>query len=348
VVIIKNIITRTRFIVQFGWFIFFANGLLFGLPQFGTHPMLRYVFVPNLTTKYLVNSPTHCYFFELQNSIQTGYAQYYLNIIIPLLIIVILLLLLARFWCGWLCPLGFVQDLMIRLRQLLRLPYKELSYPTVRILDRTKYAILFIVILLVFLISLPNYGLAYYVSELQSPFEQFCPARPLFVYIQQLLGWEPWTTGVPILAVIVLGFFFVSTFIVRKFYCRICPMGAINSFFNKHALLTLQKDGSKCTKCRICLRACPMDIEEIYEEKGKTNISSKECIHCYRCVELCPENDALSVAFLEKTILRSKHPIDRWSLKKALNKHRKSPAGLIQNPPLKTTEVKTNPGGMKS
>jgi polyferredoxin len=272
---------------------------------------LRYVFIPNLTTKYLVNTPTHCYFFELQSSVQAGYSQFYISLIVPLLILFVLLLLLARFWCGWLCPVGFVQDLMMYLRRIFRLPYKELNYSTIRILDRTKFAILFIVIVLVFLLSLPAYGLNSLQSQLNAPFEQFCPARPMFVYFQQILGWEPWSTGVPMLGVIVLGFFFVSTFVIRKFYCRICPVGAINSFFNKYSLLTLQKDGNKCTKCRICLRVCPMDIEEIYEEKDKTNISAKECIHCYRCVELCPEEDCLSVAFLEKTIIRSKHPSHR-------------------------------------
>jgi ferredoxin-type protein NapH len=312
VINIKNIVTRTKHIVQLSWFIFFANGILFGLPAFGTSSYLRYIFIPNLTTKYLVNTPTHCYFFELQSGVQAGFSQYYINLIIPLLVLFVLLLLLARFWCGWLCPVGFVQDMMMYLRRIFRLPYKELDYSVIRILDRTKFAILFIVILLVFLLSLPAYGLGALQSELNAPFEQFCPARPMFVYLQQLLGWEPWSTGVPMLGVIVLGFFFVSTFMVRKFYCRICPVGAINSFFNKYSLLTLQKDGSKCTKCRICLRACPMDIEEIYEEKDKTNISAKECIHCYRCVELCPEDDCLSVAFLGKTIIRSKHPAHKF------------------------------------
>ena len=128
------------------------------------------------------------------------------------------------------------------------------------------------------------------------------------------MGFEPWSTGIPNLAIVALIVTLILSFMVRKFYCRICPVGAINSFFNKHALLTLQKDGDKCTKCRICLRACPMDIEEIYEEMGKTNISSKECIHCYRCVELCPEDGALSVAFLEKQIIKSKHPSHKRSL----------------------------------
>jgi polyferredoxin len=288
--------------------VIFAHGLLFGFPIFGTDPRLRHVFVPNLTSKYLNNSPTHCFFYEFQGFIQGGYSELYVNLLIPLLIIIIFLLFLARFWCSWLCPIGAVQDLMMYLRRLFRVPYKELNFTTIRILDRTKYAILFIVILLVIMISLPYIGLDHYQSELANPFEQFGPARPMFVFYQQLIGLEPLSTGVPQIGVVVLGVFFVMSFFVRKFYCRICPVGAINSLFNKHAMLTLQKDGSKCTKCRICLRSCPMDIEEIYEEKGKTNISSKECIHCYRCVELCPEEDCLSVAFLEKTIFRSKSP----------------------------------------
>ncbi len=305
---IKNKVTRFRHVIQLSWFIIFANGLWLGLPLFGSDPNLRFIFIPNLTSKYLNYAPTHCFFYELQGFIQTGNHVFYLNLVIPLLILSILLIILARAWCGWLCPVGFVQDMIMDIRRLLRIPYKELDYSTVRILDRTKFAILFIVILIVFMVSLPCYGLGCYQTELTNPYEQFCPARPMFVIFQQLLNWEPWTTGLPTLGLIVLGAFFITTFTVRKFWCRICPIGAINSFFNKHSLLTLQKDGEKCTKCRICLRSCPMDIEEIYEEKGKTNISSKECIHCYRCVELCPEEECLSVAFLEKKVMRSKSP----------------------------------------
>jgi len=349
VISIKNKVTRLRNVVQLLWLIFFGNGLLFGLPAFGTNPALRYVFIPNLTTKYLIYSPSHCYFFELQSALQTGYSVYYLNIVLPLLIVIILLLLFARFWCGWLCPFGFVQDLLQELRRLLRLPYKVLSYPTVRILDKTKFAILFIVIVIVVLLGLPDYGLGAYQSIIKSPFEQVCPARPLFVYVQQIIGWEPWSTGIPPLSIAALAFFFGASFVVRKFWCRICPVGAINSYFNKYALLTLQKDGEKCTKCRICLRACPMDIEEIYEEKGKTNISSKECIHCYRCVELCPEEDCLSVAFLVKKLYRSKSPykrksggyFQRKSNKPDNDKEITKPQPLF-NPPIK------QPGGPKT
>lgn len=328
---------------QLSWFIFFAHGVLFGLPIFGSDPKLRYIFVPNLTSKYLNFAPSHCIFYELQANIQAGYSEFYLNLIIPLLILCILLLLFSRFWCGWLCPIGFVQDLVQHIRQIFKLPYLELDYSVIRILDKTKYAILFIVILLVFLVSLPQYGLNHFQNDLANPFEQFGPARPMFVLYQQLLGWEPWSTGLPTIGLTVLGFFFVFSFIVRKFYCRICPVGAINSLFNKHALLTLQKDGDKCTKCRICLRACPMDIEEIYEEKEKTNISAKECIHCYRCVELCPEDDCLSVAFLEKKIYRSKSPYKHTKFTFREKKHKNKPNKDVVKAPNRSVNEKNAP-----
>jgi ferredoxin len=171
----------------------------------------------------------------------------------------------------------------------------------------------------------------------------------MFVYFQQIIGWEPWNTGVPTLSVFVLGFFFVGSFFVRKFYCRICPVGAINSVFNKHSLLTLQKDGDKCTKCRICLRSCPMDIEEIYEEKGKTNISSKECIHCYRCVELCPEEDCLSVAFMEKRVMRSKspykHPQGKFRHRNNTKILNKNDSGSNMNLNIPSNQNLNRPGG---
>ena len=74
---------------------------------------------------------------------------------------------------------------------------------------------------------------------------------------------------------------------------------------NRSAMLTLQKDGNKCTRCRACLRVCPMDIEEVYVEMERTNITAPECIHCYRCVEECPEKDCLTIEYLGKTISRS-------------------------------------------
>jgi ferredoxin len=141
-----------------------------------------------------------------------------------------------------------------------------------------------------------------------TPYERVAPARPIAVFLQQLVGLESWSTGFPLVGAILAITLIILSFKIRHFWCRICPAGAMMSFINRKSLVNIMKDGEKCTKCRVCLRACPMDIEEIYEEKEKDNVTNPVCIHCYRCVELCPEEGCLSVTFMNKPILKSKYP----------------------------------------
>jgi len=49
---------------------------------------------------------------------------------------------------------------------------------------------------------------------------------------------------------------------------------------NKHIL---KLDKTKCTKCKICHKVCPMDLS--VSEIGH----DPDCIKCRRCVEACPK-----------------------------------------------------------
>ena len=48
-----------------------------------------------------------------------------------------------------------------------------------------------------------------------------------------------------------------------------------------------------------------MQVKEVYEEKEKERIDPSDCILCYRCVEMCPEKDALKVGFFKSAIAPS-------------------------------------------
>lgn len=303
---IKNKITKLRWLAQTLWFVLFGHAVLFGISPFGSSAGTRNIFIPNFTTRFLINSPGYCYLYELQNAGQGGYKLFYLNIVIPLLIVIILIIILGRIWCGWLCPFGFFQDLISHVRKSARVRYRELPYGLLVSLDRLKYAILFMIVLIVVGISIPAFGLYYFRSDLALPYCQVCPVRPLYIFYQQLFGFESWSTSIPSLGIIILAAVIGTGFIFRRSWCRVCPMGGLLALFSRRALTTLRKDGDKCIKCRVCLRACPMDIREVYEEMEKDNISSPECIHCYRCVELCPEEGCLSVALVNKDIVKSK------------------------------------------
>jgi polyferredoxin len=88
-------------------------------------------------------------------------------------------------------------------------------------------------------------------------------------------------------------------------WCRLCPLGALLGFLNKFSFLSLRKEGKRCTKCGICLRSCPVQVREVYEEKVKQRVTPDECILCFRCVEMCPEKDALKASFFKLPIVSS-------------------------------------------
>ncbi len=300
-------ITEWRLISQTAWLIV-LNSVLFGVPYFSTVPWTKNIFWPNLSTRFIVNNPTTSFLYQIQSRLASGYETYYVSIIVPLMIFILLVIILGRLWCGWLCPIGFLQDLLSRLRKRLGIPYKQLSPKTVIVLDQLKYVLIFLIAFISLAVGLTFLGMNHFWTRAELPFEMVAPPRPIAIFVQQLIGLESWGTAAPLAGIIVALAVIVLSFKIRNFWCRICPAGALMSLLNRRALINIQKDGSKCTKCRVCLRACPMDIEEIYEEKEKDNVTNGSCIHCYRCIELCPEDGCLSVKFMNKTIIKSKYP----------------------------------------
>jgi polyferredoxin len=278
------------------------------MPHFSTTPWTKNIFWPNLSTRFIVNNPTSSFLYQIQSTLVSGYDTLIVNLAIPLLIFVLLVTILGRVWCGWLCPIGFLQGLLLRLRKRLGISYWDIPPKMTITLDQVKYVLLFMITLVSLGVGATFLGINELWTSSDTPYETVAPARPIAVFLQQLVGLESWEAGFPIAGIIVAITMIVLSFKIRHFWCRICPAGAMMSLLNRKALINIKKDGEKCTKCRVCLRACPMDIEEIYEEKEKDNVTNAVCIHCYRCVELCPEDGCLSVTFLNRTILKSKYP----------------------------------------
>jgi polyferredoxin len=106
-------------------------------------------------------------------------------------------------------------------------------------------------------------------------------------------------------AILLTGLLFTTAFVKRRFLCSYCPMLALLSFFDKIGLTSLKKDGQRCTRCGNCSRACPMEIREIEEEKELSNLVTQDCILCMRCVDVCPEDEALQVQFMGMPIYTS-------------------------------------------
>ena len=186
--------------------------------------------------------------------------------------------LLGRIVCGFLCPFGWIQELLNKI------PGRKLRVP--RPLDRklrfVKYGIL-----LLFVLALPMFAVNAF--GLGTPWfcKWICPAGTLEGGIPLVAANESLRTGLGFTfwwKMFLLGLTIVFSMLVYRPFCRyVCPLGAFYSLFNRWSLCQLDCDQSLCTSCGRCEKACPMEVAAM------SNLNSPECIRCGRCVHACPE-----------------------------------------------------------
>jgi len=132
-----------------------------------------------------------------------------------------------------------------------------------------------------------------------------------FPYVQEVIKYsgESFAT---IGALIFLALIVAGSFFIRRVWCRFCPTGASIAIMNRlkgfkwAPVLHLNKNETKCTKCGICKRVCPVQVTEVYEQKGG-KIMTSMCMLCFRCVEMCPYEDCLRVNLGRKTVFKSRN-----------------------------------------
>jgi ferredoxin-type protein NapH len=233
-----------------------------------------------------------------------------LRIMLPQLFFVVLLLVIGgRFWCGWACPLGALQDAMTWARQRFARPPLALGDGAKRFLFNTRHFLLFATLAISTLIAFPILGRTGANDSLFLIYCQLCPSRLLY---PPLGGVNPcWydTTNAVTIFLTGLGWFtfgaFFLGFAIPRFWCRVCAIGAMNSYFSRGALLTLEKSHRKCTSCGACRRCCPLDVERVYRENERRLVTDAECVGCLTCVEVCPEKGCLEVRLLGKKLVGS-------------------------------------------
>lgn len=172
---------------------------------------------------------------------------------------ILLTLLKGRFFCGWICPLGALIDLI-----------DHVSGAKVRAKDlaRVKYHLLFFVL-----------GAA--------------AAGAAGLWLIDPLNWAARLVSVlpglffhsVVFASIVVLLFLIGFFLGKRGFCRvICPLGAILGLTAAVSRFDRKKSG--CSKCGKCVELCPMgaigpDVE---------TFNRSECINCRTCISNCKEN----------------------------------------------------------
>lgn len=219
------------------------------------------------------------------------------------LITLALTLLAGRVWCGWLCPLGTLLDL-VRLSRRSR----GVNAPGSLRWRRIKYLLLLVIVgaalagslsLMVFdPISLLTRGLTafvlpgvnqgavalertlYDIPALENVLDSFETAirTPLF----PTNVWRWWNILPGLLLILIIGLNVVED----RFWCRyLCPLGGLLGLISRVALFRRVVGAEACRACVRCVRACPTGA--IDPQQGFAS-DPAECVVCMDCLPECP------------------------------------------------------------
>jgi len=305
-------ISHLRLIVQTISVIVINSGL-FGVAVLGTSFLPAGLAVPTYSCHYFEEGIVDCFIYQLEHYLTAGWESVRF-LAMAALLWAIMCVILGRFLCGWICPLGLIQDLFSRTRKFLYVRYAKLPSNLNKILGQIRYVLISLFILVSFIIG-TGFVSAIYRRVLDLPACQVCPSKPVFLLLQASLRIIQWPSTLPmgwgveraitLVTILSISIFGIGSFAIRRFWCRFCPMGGLTSLFKGFSAIHLSKEEVKCTKCGICQRVCPVQVNGVYEEKGG-DVTSSSCTLCLRCVEMCPQEECLKVNLMGVLVYRSK------------------------------------------
>lgn len=189
--------------------------------------------------------------------------------------LILLGVLLGRFICGFLCPFGWLQELLHKI------PSKKLSTKKLKPLTYLKYIILLLAVVLLPTLAVNDVGMG-------DPFfcKYICPQGVLEGAIPLSLVNEGILVALGTLFVqklfILIAVVALSILFYRPFCKWICPLGAFYALLNKISLLEIKMDEQKCVSCGKCAASCKMDVDV------RKTPNHAECIRCGKCITACP------------------------------------------------------------
>lgn len=232
---------------------------------------LKHGCVPGLNCYSCPGAVGACPLGSLQNALGSGKIPFYIGGFFLLTGV-----LLGRVVCGFLCPIGFLQEILYKI------PTKKIrktrkTKKIFRFLSSIKFVLLAFLVILLPVIVFFKYAISPpWFCKLVCPAGTVGAALPLLAAnkgIRASLGvLFSWKLS---LSLLIFGF---SVFIYRPFCRFLCPLGAIYSFFNKISVFGIKLDKKKCTSCGACVAFCKMDTREV---------NDLECIKCGECVKVC-------------------------------------------------------------
>ncbi|WP_374761325.1 transcriptional regulator NosR [Pseudomonas sp. sp1636] len=162
-------------------------------------------------------------------------------------------------FCGWLCPFGALQELINEAARKLKIRQYDVPFGV----HERLWAIKYIVLLVLFGISLESMTMAEKVAEVE-PFKTAITLR---------FDRQWWFVAYAVLLLVINLF-------TRKVYCRyVCPLGAGLAITGRFRLFDWLKRRKECgNPCQLCANEC--EVQAIHPDG---HINHNECHYCLDC-----------------------------------------------------------------
>ena len=204
------------------------------------------------------------------------------NLVLAAAVLITALLLRSAF-CGWICPLGFIQDIIHSFSAWMQKRFVPVRKFFRAIAQRGQPVWAFLGKYLRFV----KYGVLVW------------SVTGAAIYgVMVFKDYDPWSALINIAewvftpGLVVLGLTLVGSLFVERPWCRYaCPLGAASGLLGKLSPVYLKRESEACTSCKICTKACPMGLDV----HTPNIITSVDCISCLECIGECPREGALEV-----------------------------------------------------
>lgn len=192
----------------------------------------------------------------------------YLPIFVAVLLPLALTILFGRIFCSWLCPVGFLLELNMKVQRF----FTRIGVGKNISLQDFRYPILTICLVLTFFLAIPI------ISIIDPPHALGRELMNLFTHHTVSL------TGMALL----LAILFTDTFISSRACCsKLCPSGGGLSLLGKYRLLRINLIKDKCIECGNCDESCPYLLAPMGLALGRSFDWTK-CDNCGLCRDCCP------------------------------------------------------------
>jgi len=211
-------------------------------------------------------------------------------------IVIIATLFLGRFFCGWICPLGTLNQIISFIfKKILFKKRREIFKPAQKI----KYLFLLILLILAFLkVNISGlfspliifYRGFHFINRAFLSFILFINKYINLLAIDRIFYWfqdhiEDFSFPKYDYAFFNIGLFFIILFLnifSTRFWCRfICPLGGFLGFISQRSFLNISRR-ENCKNCLNCTNNCQGACNP------HLNWIKQECLFCLNCL-ICPQ-----------------------------------------------------------